>query len=594
MCGFIGIASKQKIDQNLVSIENERIICRGPDETKIFNKEFNNLNIHLTFNRLSILELSENGSQPIIDETNNYVLIFNGEIFNYIELKDRLKRYENQFRSSNSDSEVLLYGLINEGKDFLNKIIGQFAFVFFDFIKNEVIMARDRTGQKPLFYCLVNDSLLTSSNLKSISNLSGEKNIDEDSFSEYLAQGVVTSPNTIYKNIFKLEPGSVATINLNEEKLKIRKEFYWNIVDFVSEKSNFDPNHFIDLISDSIELRLRSDVPVATFCSGGLDSSFIIKKISEKGYNIPTFSVINQNPKYDESQYINQVIKKYATDHTNDLIDDDINLSDLIKLNKLFDEPYCDASNFPSSLISESISKKFKVAISGDGGDEIFFGYQRFQNYLKQKKLNNYFVDKMFGIYPGWLGTGNNIYRFHNDINKSYLSYFEDIKLIELLNLDYESKLAKKYLNNEINNVKNIMIFENRYYLSELMNLKVDRTSMAHSLEVRSPFVDHRLIEYLLSCSTESLNYKKPKTFVKSQLQDDFDHEFLNRKKMGFVFDLEGLIFSNKNNVKKYILDSNLESLVSLNKIEKLYRNKSRINGLRLYKLLIISDYLKC
>jgi len=127
-----------------------------------------------------------------------------------------------------------------------------------------------------------------------------------------------------------------------------------------------------------------------------------------------------------------------------------------------------------------------------------------------------------------------------------------------------------------------------------LMNLKVDRTSMAHSLEVRSPFVDHRLIEYLLSCSTESLNYKIPKTFVKSQLQDDFDHEFLNRKKMGFVFDLEGLIFSNKNNVKKYILDSNLESLVSLNKIEKLYRNKSRINGLRLYKLLIISDYLKC
>ena len=593
MCGFIGIASKQKIDQNLVAIENERIICRGPDETKIFNKEFNNLNIHLTFNRLSILELSQNGSQPIVDETNNYVLIFNGEIFNYIELKENLKKYENQFKSSNSDSEVLLYGLINEGKDFVNKIIGQFAFVFFDFIKNEAIMARDRTGQKPLFYCLVNDSLLTSSNLKSISNLSGEKDIDVDSFSEYLAQGVVTSPNTIYKNIFKLEPGSVATINLNEEKLKIRKEFYWNIVDCVSEKSNFDPSHFIDLISNSIELRLRSDVPVATFCSGGLDSSFIIKKISENGYNIPTFSVINQNPKYDESQYINQVIKKYATDHTNDLIDDDINLSDLIKLNKLFDEPYCDASNFPSSLISESISKKFKVAISGDGGDEIFFGYQRFQNYIKQKKLNNYFVDKMFDIYPGWLGTGNNIYRFHNDINKSYLSYFEDTKLIELLNVDYESKLAKKYLNNEINNIKNIMIFENRYYLSEMMNLKVDRTSMAHSLEVRSPFVDHRLIEYLLSCSTESLNYKIPKTFVKSQLQDDFDQEFLNRKKMGFVFDLEGLIFSNKNNVKKYILNSNLESLVPLNKIEKLYRNKSRINGLRLYKLLIISDYLK-
>ena len=593
MCGFIGIASKQKIDQNLVAIENERIICRGPDETKIFNKEFNNLNIHLTFNRLSILELSQNGSQPIVDETNNYVLIFNGEIFNYIELKENLKKYENQFKSSNSDSEVLLYGLINEGKDFVNKIIGQFAFVFFDFIKNEAIMARDRTGQKPLFYCLVNDSLLTSSNLKSISNLSGEKDIDVDSFSEYLAQGVVTSPNTIYKNIFKLEPGSLATINLNEEKLKIRKEFYWNIVDCVSEKSNFDPSHFIDLISNSIELRLRSDVPVATFCSGGLDSSFIIKKISENGYNIPTFSVINQNPKYDESQYINQVIKKYATDHTNDLIDDDINLSDLIKLNKLFDEPYCDASNFPSSLISESISKKFKVAISGDGGDEIFFGYQRFQNYIKQKKLNNYFVDKMFDIYPGWLGTGNNIYRFHNDINKSYLSYFEDTKLIELLNVDYESKLAKKYLNNEINNIKNIMIFENRYYLSEMMNLKVDRTSMAHSLEVRSPFVDHRLIEYLLSCSTESLNYKIPKTFVKSQLQDDFDQEFLNRKKMGFVFDLEGLIFSNKNNVKKYILNSNLESLVPLNKIEKLYRNKSRINGLRLYKLLIISDYLK-
>ncbi len=593
MCGFIGIASKQKIDENKVSIENERIICRGPDETKIFKKEFNNLNIHLTFNRLSILELSQNGSQPIVDETNNYLMIFNGEIFNYIELKNYLKIYDNKFRSSNSDTEVLFYGLINEGKDFVNKIIGQFAFVFFDLIKNEVIMARDRTGQKPLFYCLVNDSLLTGSNLKSVSNLSGEKDIDITSFGEYLAQGVVTSPNTIYKNIFKLEPGSLATINLNEENLKIKKELYWNISDFVSEKNNFDPDHFNSLISNSIELRLRSDVPVATFCSGGLDSSLIIKKISNKGYNIPTYSVINQNPKYDESQYINQVIKTYSTDHTNDLIDETLNLSDLMKLNELFDEPYCDASNLPSSLISESISKKFKVAISGDGGDEIFFGYQRFQNYIKQKKLNNYFVDKMFHFYPSWLGTGNNINRFHNDINKSYLAYFEDTKLIELLNVGYESKLAKKYLNNGFNNIKNIMIFENRYYLSEMMNLKVDRTSMAHSLEVRSPFVDHRLIEYLLSCSTESLNFNEPKKFVKSQLREDFSQDFLNRKKMGFVFDLEGLIFKNKDSVKSYMYDSNLENIVPLNKIEKLYRNKSRINGLRLYKLLIISDYLK-
>ena len=239
MCGFIGVASKSSINNDALNIENERIICRGPDETKKTIIKKTDFNLHLIFNRLSILELNKNGSQPLIDQTNNYIMMFNGEIFNYLELKDDLKKYNIDFKTQNSDSEVLFYGLIYEGKDFINKLVGQFSITFIDKLKNEIMLIRDRTGQKPLFFSLDHNRIFFGSNLISVSNMSKNKKINQDGLKEFLNLGVVTSPNTLYSNVFKVKPGEVITFNF-QENISKQHSIYWNPSSFVSEKNDFE------------------------------------------------------------------------------------------------------------------------------------------------------------------------------------------------------------------------------------------------------------------------------------------------------------------------------------------------------------------
>ena len=591
MCGFIGVASKSSIDNDAVNIENERIICRGPDETKKTIIKKTDFNLHLIFNRLSILELSKNGSQPLVDQTNNYIMMFNGEIFNYLELKDDLKKYNIEFKTQNSDSEVLFYGLIHEGKDFINKLVGQFSITFIDKLKNEIMLIRDRTGQKPLFFSLDHNRIFFGSNLISVSNMSKNKKINQDGLKEFLNLGVVTSPNTLYSNVFKVKPGEVITFNF-QENISKQHSIYWNPSSFVSEKNDFSSDKFNDLLTNSIEVRLRSDVPLAAFCSGGLDSTYIIKKFHESKRSVPTFSVVNKNPKYDERKYIDQVINKYKNEHFIQEVDTQTSFEDLLNNISMFDEPYMDTSNIPSASISKEISNKYKVAISGDGGDEIFFGYKRFQDEFKVFKASRRIIEFLYKIYPAWFGSGNKILKHSKDYQRSYLSYFRDDKFMNFLGIDYKNNLTKKFLNNTESKVKNILIFENRLYLSEMMNLKVDRTSMMHSVEVRSPFIDHRLIEYILSCNTNSLDYKQPKKFIKDYLKDDFNISFLNRKKMGFAFDVQNIIYNNEDKILELIDNSNLKLYIPNLNIKKLFLKKSMINCQRIYKLLILIQYV--
>jgi asparagine synthase (glutamine-hydrolysing) len=591
MCGFIGVASKSSIDNDIVNIENQRIICRGPDETKKTIIENTDFNLNLIFNRLSILELNKNGSQPLVDQSNNYVMMFNGEIFNYLELKDDLKKYNIEFKTQNSDSEVLFYGLMKEGKDFINRLVGQFSIVFIDKLKNEITLIRDRTGQKPLFFSLNKNTIYFGSNLISVSNMSKNNEINQNSLEEFLNLGVVTSPNTLYDNVFKVKPGEVITFNF-QDRVSKEHNIYWNPSSFVSEKKDFSSDEFNDLLANSIELRLRSDVPLAAFCSGGLDSTYIIKKLHETKRTVPTFSVINKNPKYDERKYINQVLNKYKNEHFIQEVDTQTSFEDLLNNISMFDEPYMDTSNIPSSFISKEISKKYKVAISGDGGDEIFFGYKRFQDEFKVFKANSRLIEFLYKIYPSWFGSGNKILKHSKDYQRSYLSYFKDDKFMNFLGIDYKTNLSKKFFNNTKTRLKNVLILENRLYLSEMMNLKVDRTSMMHSVEVRSPFIDHRLIEYILSCSENSLEYKQPKKIIKDYLKDDFDTNFLNRKKMGFAFDVQNIIYNNEERILELIDGSNLNLYIPNLNIKRLFLKKSMVNCQRIYKLLILVQYV--
>ena len=598
MCGFIGKVSFDEINSQEVLNCNNLIECRGPDERKQLNgnstdsfRSYVDFNYSLVFNRLSIIDLSGSASQPMISKQFNSLILFNGEIFNHQYLRKELEKKDIKFFTDHSDTEVLLNGLSYYGLEFLNKVVGQFAIVFFDFNKNNVYLIRDRLGQKPLFYKLLPDSLTFSSNLKSLIALNKDKSIDETSLFTYLDLGVVPSPKTIIKDIHKLKPGEIVKFEFQNNKIKKSNIQYWNIEEFVSEEK-FDSTKFFELFNDSVNSRLVSDVPVANFLSGGIDSTSLVKSLNDNGQSINTFSVAYDDQRYDETMWSSKVVQRYKTNHFSEKIFiDDVNeyIDESIEI---FDEPYSDPSTLPSFMLSKLISKNYKVAISGDGGDELLGGYLRTKLTLNNKQLKFNLSEKSFAIYNPIFGTGSKILSKSENLETRYRSFFHDKKLLNLLKINHTNREFKSIFKNQISDYKKLMLFEYKLYLSEMMMLKVDRTSMANSLEVRSPFVDHRLVEYILSTSPSYYDSNNSKVILKNYLATDFDNEFINRRKMGFVFNLEKWIFSNIDKIKDEFEKLNSYS-ISKSTINKLSIVKSRINAQRIWRLYFMEKYLR-
>ncbi len=596
MCGFLGLIGIDKISESSIKDANKFIECRGPDETVFKNltdskfnfKNTNHQNLQI-FNRLSIVELSNLGSQPMFSDDNLTSILFNGEIFNHRELRAEMESDGLVFRSNNSDTEVLLLGLSKYGKNFINRVIGQFSIVFFDYEKDLILLIRDRLGQKPLFYSFQDERLVFGSNLKSIVNLTDNSKLNHKSISEYLNIGVVTSPNTIFENIYKVKPAEIIEFEISNIISKKSTTQYWKIESFIGNKE-FDREHFKELLSDSVRLRNIADVQVACFLSGGIDSSTIVKLLTESGESVNTFSISYEDPKYDEKKWFEQVKEKYKTNHITEEVSKDIDVEEIIESIKIFDEPYSDPSNFPSYIVSKKISEKYKAAISGDGGDELVGGYKRVNKILNRKKQLNFFK-YFYKIYPNFLGTGNIFNRNSSNDSEAYNSFFWDTKFLSLLGLknykpnDYFANISESLY-------KNLIISDYKLYLSEMMTLKVDRTSMANSLEVRSPFMDHRLIEYVLSSNTTYVDYGVTKKIFKEYLSEDFSSDFINREKMGFVFNLEEWIYSNKDKVFDELKKGKLSKIIKINRINLLLLNKSRINANRLWKLYLLEKYL--
>ena len=588
MCGFLVKISESKFDYDNLEKSNNRIICRGPDELKVLNSNNSNfsnkLNYSLFFNRLSIIDL-ETGSQPIYKKESNTLLMFNGEIFNHRNLRSRLENEGVQFSTSHSDSEVILNGITRHGKNFLNELNGQFAISFIDFNQNKLILARDRLGQKPLFYSIKKD-IIFGSNLKSVSEVSKQQNIKKNSLYEYLKLGVITSPNTIFENVYKLQPGEIVEVDL---LTKNKTQFiYWNI----NEKLNdlkFEKEEFFEIFKRSVNLRLESDVPIANFLSGGVDSTSIIKAIYDSGKNINSFSAIFENKDFDESKWSRLVSEKYSTNHFEEKLDLNLSIDSVLESIDIFDEPYCDPSTVPSYYLSKLISKNYKVAISGDGGDELLGGYPRVAQALKNKNIFQNTFSKISKLYPAYLGSGYGFTKYSNNIYEHYSKHYEDYKLIQFLKIDYDHSFYKD-LNKDY---KNLLFKDYSVYLSEMMLLKIDRTSMANSLEVRSPFVDHELVEYIFSHSTPYFDGSNQKVLLKNYLLEDFDQKFIDRKKMGFVFDIEYFIYSNFNEIREIVMGANLEIAELGKTLNKLRSFKSRINAIRIWKIFFISRYFK-
>tara|TARA_Y100000389_G_scaffold61276_1_gene57362 strand:- start:9130 stop:10929 length:1800 start_codon:yes stop_codon:yes gene_type:complete len=591
MCGFIGVISNKHINNSSIEKSDNFLSCRGPDDHKSIESKLDNKNIHFSFHRLSIVDLSEDASQPMASKRFNSEIMFNGEIYNHVFLRNELESQGIKFNTSHSDTETLLAGLSLLGNKFLEKIEGQFSVAFLNKDANTITLIRDRLGQKPLYYTLNKDELIFSSNFKSVLSYKKNFNIDEKQISTFLELGCVPSPNTLDKEIFKLEPGELIEISLNDLAI-INKIKYWDIKNFLKD-NEFDKNVFFKLFHESVEKRLLSDVPIANLLSGGIDSTSIIKSLHEQGVSkINTYSINNKNKEFDESFWSNKVVDKYKTNHKFKEIDGK-NLAssvDPIKVIESFDEPYSDPSIFPSCMIYEQISKDYKVAISGDGGDELLGGYEKIHFSMKKGFFPLFIMKLIKKIILPKYGTGGSLHSISSSPEFSFLSLTTDTKLINLLSLKSTSNFEERFMKKDIKGLKKLLISDYNFYFSELMLLKVDRMSMANSLEIRSPFLDHKLVEYIVSTNLSFFDVNNPKALLKDYLNTDFDSDFIDRKKMGFVFDLENWIYNNKDILTQIILES---KLFKIKNVEKLFRKKTRINATRILKIVTISLFIK-
>jgi len=596
MCGFIGSVTNERISENFLESCNKRIECRGPDEKIVLNnKTFGrNEQFHnFIFNRLSIIDLSKNASQPMVSDQFNTLIMFNGEIYNHRELRKNLESYKVNFKSSHSDTETLLNGLSYLGFDFLNDVNGQFSIFFQNIEKNEYFLIRDRAGQKPLYYSYSNDQLFFGSDLKSVSNLSNNFSINNDQLVNYLNFGTTINPNTFFENVQAVLPGECIKFSFNSDQQIIKDGFkYWELSKFLDEK-RFKDEEFINLFEDSVWKRLESDVPISSFVSGGLDSTAVVKALSKKSNNLNTFSMVTDSKIYDETDYMKQVVDKYKTNHSIEIINSSINFEEIKSIVLSFDDIIYDPSIIPTYILSKNISKNYKVALSGDGGDELLSGYEHYKNFTSNKNFPRKFLNALYSFYPGYFGSGNNILKNSSDWKSAFSSYYCDRKLLGLLRIDDFESFEEIFLGNKEKNWKSLMLTDHKFFLNEMMLKKIDRSSMLNSLEIRSPFLDHRLFEYVASHTRTDSNYKfSAKKIIKDYLSEDFNNQFLERKKMGFSIDIVNLIEKNKSEIYETILDSELSNLYDLKFINNWLFINTRFNSLRIWKLYCISLYL--
>ncbi|MCK4540250.1 asparagine synthase (glutamine-hydrolyzing) [Candidatus Parcubacteria bacterium] len=611
MCGIAGKLNlkNQPVEKtDILSMMNE-IKHRGPDDEGIY---LNN-NIGLGHRRLSVIDLSKNGQQPMTDESKKFWITYNGEIYNFLELKKELQKDGVKFKS-NTDTEVIIYLYKKHGADCLKFLRGMFAFAIWDNEKKELFLARDRVGKKPLKYYLDDNVLIFSSELKAIlKNKEVKKEIDWQAIDEFLTFKYVPAPRTGFKNIYKLPPAHYMVVKANGEK--ILKQ-YWDL-DY-SDKLKLSENEWQEKITnklrEAVSDRLISDVPLGAHLSGGIDSGLIVALMAEsQNHPIRTFSIGFKEKKYNELNYARLVAKRYNTDHQEFIIEPRA-LEILPKLAFHYEEPYADASMIPSWYLSEITKKHVTVALNGDGGDEVFAGYNRYlsaQLYFKLKKLPFKKLSAHFN-YLIYKATGNDIfYKASRQLNANYNSLADFyLSVIQYFSEKEKKQLSEKFLNLKISNsyqekINNYNWLDQLLYISVKTHLpddllvKTDIASMAHGLEVRSPFLDQELMELSAKMPANlKINGYNKKYILKKIAEKYLPRECVYRPKQGFSVPLDYWFRGGLNDyLEKNILNKNfLEHDFNKNFILKLlnsHKSGKARNENQLFTLLMLSLWLK-
>ena len=566
MCGIVGIfdiREKREINRDLLSRMNESQYHRGPDEGGLHIEA----GLGFGHRRLSIIDLTS-GQQPMVSRDKNAILTFNGEIYNFLELRKELEDLGFTFQT-HCDTEVILYGWQAWGESCVDRLRGMFAFAVWDRDQQTLFLARDRLGVKPLYYAeLANGQFIFGSELKSLKEHPElPKTLDPTAIEDYFGFGYIPDPKTIYKNVYKLEPGYCLTIKRGNKTYQPRQ--YWDVkfAPRPPQDERATGEELIERLREAVKIRMVADVPLGAFLSGGVDSSAVVAMMAGLSSDpVNTCSISFGDPAFNESKFAAQVAERYHTAHRVEQVDpDDFSLID--QLAGLYDEPYADSSALPTYRVCELAKKQVTVVLSGDGGDENLAGYRRYRWHTYEEQMRSWLPDSIrkpvFGllgqIYPkaDWAPK---IFRakstFESIARDSMEGYFHSVSV---LSNELRSKLFSDQLKSNLQGYQAVDVFRRhvdnaptdsplslvqyldiKTYLPGDILTKVDRASMAHALEVRVPLLDHKLVEWMAGLQPDmKLRGREGKYIFKKSLENYLPDDILYRPKMGFSVPLD-------------------------------------------------------
>jgi asparagine synthase (glutamine-hydrolysing) len=618
MCGFLGVLDKKNIySKEKINNAGDFMSKRGPDFSGYEFIQLSKTNIHLVHKRLSIIDLSNHANQPFYDENKNWVLVYNGEIYNYREIRKELEKKHIKFYT-NSDTEVIIKSFDYWGEKCLDRFIGMFSFMITNLKSGICYVVRDRVGVKPLYYYSSSNLLIFASDLRAINYLIDNKvTLNLNAVDSYFNLGYNELDNSYLNEINKLSPGCYLKIDLNNYETKLIK--YWDSLSLFKNKEYLKLNEsdivsqLEELLISSFKYRMVSDVPVGVFLSGGYDSSLVSAILSKHtDYQINSYTIGFNDSKFNEAHHAKKVANYLGLNHTEKICNEHDAFELIENLVDVYDEPFGDPSQIPTLLVSKLASNDVKVILSADGGDEIFGGYSRYSTSIdtfnKISKIPKFLLKlinstpdlvlkNLLGLYLKRNINSNHINKFNEILNSK--SIFE---LMKNLNKNSQNIFSNDYNKNksyaeydDLDNINKMLVYDYNNYLEGDILKKVDRATMHYSIEGREPLLDHRIFEFMAKVDPK---YKVSKSLEKKYLLKKITHKYLpskmmERPKMGFGIPIDSWI-KRDSKLKQIFFDNISESQIKsydffdYNKIVKMknsYLKNESSTGISLWYL---------
>lgn len=606
MCGIAGYlyrGTRSYDSTELLRTMSDCLEHRGPDSSGLwFDDE---AGIGLSHRRLSILDLSALGHQPMTSANDRYIIVYNGEVYNFLEIRETLAQLGHQFRGD-SDTEVLLASISAWGiEKTVGLLNGMFAFAVWDKQERQLHLGRDRMGIKPLYYGIVGGALVFASELSPITKFPGfSHEIDRGALTLLMRYNYITAPHSIYKNVKKLPPGTTLSLDIETIQQRgldsVEPKQYWSLKDVVERGVNnqYEGSHeeatleLEALLMDAVKKRMIADVPLGAFLSGGVDSSLVVALMqAQSTKRVKTFTIGFEDEYFNEAIFAKEVASHLGTDHTELYVTPQQAIDVIPVLPKLYDEPFADSSQIPTYLVSKLARKDVTVSLSGDGGDELFAGYDRFRlgNDLWPKlqripRFGRLAVKNMIGAVPdpvldasfSWLNPFllkysrpgppsrkfNNVAELmsHNHFidmySRTISAWYPSTSLVRQSDEPYTIFSSQGYAQDEMDLISQMMYWETTTYLPDDILVKVDRASMGVSLEARVPLLDHRVVELAwrlpVDWKYDSVHAKK---ILRSVLYKHVPRELIEREKAGFAIPLDAWLRTDLRDWAEDLLD---------------------------------------